>query len=265
MPSMRVTYQMLGGIMAMTRDSAFSIRNSRVFITVVCCSLTIIGASSLHAQTTSPADADLKHAEGKYTHDLAKPSLHTRDTFPDGAKGYAVEDPHQPQSPNVYIPPQFKSADDFAAYTAECNADALVVGKLLNSTPILMSTKSGILTLSRFSVTAVIKPDGSVVPGQTIVTFRQGGEVSDANEVLRVETPSAPAYKLGSSYLLELTMDAGAKAPQYFTPQFGTISVRGGRVYLSSGHWAGFLSGSSYSDIVKKLQEAEKLPCNINR
>jgi hypothetical protein len=224
--------------------------------------LTMIGVFLVHAQSGSQADVDLNSAEHHFEALRYGRSLHTQRAFPDGAKGVLSPDPHEPGNTNIPVPAQFKDKNEWRAHNTYCSADAIVVGKLLNSTPILASTKSAVYTVSRFSVSQVIKSDGSISSGQTVVTYRLGGEVSDEGEKLRVDMPDTPAYKTNSSYVLVLTREKSASRPQYSTPDYGTISVNNNRVYSNLGNWAGLLPGTTLASVVAAFDHVAPGNCN---
>jgi hypothetical protein len=221
----------------------------------------VLGASSVRAQTPPPSDVDSNAAEQHWQAWLAHPSLHTQESLSDGAKGGIYPVPHEYENPNIRVPPQFKDKNEWRAYLTYCRVDAMVVGKALNSTAVLMSTKSAIYTVSHFEVSQVIKNDGSLSPGKTVVAYRLGGEVVDKGERLRIETPDSPPYKAGETYLLELTQEKGAGKPQYSTPDFGTISVRSGRVYSNLGDWAGFPTGTPYTEVAETFSDVASMGC----
>jgi hypothetical protein len=208
--------------------------------------LMMLGVCAAGAQPTVPIDVDRNAAEQHYAIRHA-PSLHSQETLPDGARGFLRPVPQAYENPNVRVPPPFQSKDQWYAHLAYCNADVIVVGELVDSTPVLMSSKAAIYTVSRFTVVQVIK--GSMLPGQIITTYRLGGEVTDEGERLRVEMPDTPAYKLDTEYLLPLTQDRVAGRIQYVAPDYGTILVKGGRVSSNLGKWAGFLPGTTYAEV----------------
>jgi hypothetical protein len=71
----------------------------------------------------------------------------------------------------------------------------------------------------------------------------------------RVEVPDSPAYQAGETYLLELQRDKLTRKHQYSTPDYGTVSVREGKVYSNLGKWAGFAPGTSYSAVTATFEE----------
>lgn len=226
-------------------------------------SCTVLAIAGGCAQTSS-VNADVAHAERNWLVDSMRPSLHTQATFPDGAKGFEMGVPIALRTANRKIPAQFATLADFEAHTVQCNANGLILGKWLNSRSVLNNQKSDVYTLSQFVVVQVIKSDGVLRAGETIVTFRVGGEVTDEGEVLRVRNDAAPDYKRGESYLLELKNDGGANERQYFASDFGTIGVQGQKIFPSAGTWAGFVSGTAYPRVIEKFKELATIPCSVN-
>lgn len=103
--------------------------------------------------------------------------------------------------------------------------------------------------MSHFQVLDTIKTDARIKAGQTIVTYREGGQVEDEGEQLRVETFNTPPYQADKVYILTLMRDPTASKRQYIAPSNGTTVVKGERIYPGLGTWAGLLSGTSYSDV----------------
>jgi hypothetical protein len=238
------------------------ITGNSIFRLAICVAFAVTSSSALSMEPAPvTTDADVDQAEHHFEGLRAGPSLHTRDAFPDGAKGFIAPAPQEPGNTNIAVPVQFKSRADWSAQITYCNADAIVVAKLLSSTPILMSTQSAIYTLSRFAISKVVKTDGTLQAAENIVTYRLGGEVADTGELLRVDMPDAPPYRAGASYLLLLKRDNGARKMQYSTPDFGTISVRNGRVFSNFGTWSGFVSGTALTDVLATFSRVASVSC----
>lgn len=223
----------------------------------------LCGATAFAQSSSMPADVDAKAAEEHFQPLRQSISLHNYPggSFADGAKGFAVSPPSEPDVKLQKIPLPFANEADYKAYLSYCRADAIVLAKNLASSPVLMSSKSGIYTVSRFEVTQILKGDGLLSQDQNIVTYRVGGEVRDAGETLRIDMPGAPPYKRGKTYLLLLTRDKAASVLQYSTPDFGTLLLKGGRVYSNLGAWAGFLPGSSYSEVQTTFARVSQTAC----
>lgn len=232
--------------------------------------ISFVGSCTLIALTAACnsqalfSDTDPAHAEKHWIEDRSRPSLHMAERFPDGANGGISEVLTEPDAPNIVIPHEFANLADYEAHGMLCNADALILGKWVKSRSILNSYKSDIFTVSTFVVEQVIKSDGVLKPGATVLTIRRGGEVTDAGEVLRIVNHDAPPYEPGRSYLLELNADKGAKTRQYFASDYGTITVAWETIIPSQGKWVGFLPGTPYSVVLMKIQELSVIPCSVN-
>ena len=207
-----------------------------------------------------PSAEDLKAAESQLGAERGAISLHTYAPAPDGSKGFSRGARFEVGLPT---PPSFKSRSEWKAHLFYCNTDAVVLAQYLSSdAPILTSTKGSIYTFSHFTVLEVTKGDAGTVVGTSIVTYRPGGEVVDAGEVLRVDTPAAPPYKSGDQYLLLLRRDKSATARQYISGDDGTTQVRAGRVFSSAPLWTGITPGTSYSDVKSTFSQVASLSCN---
>ena len=212
------------------------------------------------AQSTPSSSAkDLNAPESQLGGERGAISLHTYAPAPDGSKGFSRGARFEA---GLATPPAFKSRTEWKAHLFECNTDTIVLARYLSSdAPVLTSTKGSIYTFSRFAVLDVIKGDAGTVVGTNIVTYRPGGEVLDAGEVLRVDTPAAPPYKPGDQYLLLLRRDKSATARQYISEDEGTTQVRTGRVFSSTPLWTGITPGTSYSDVKSTFAQVAGLSC----
>jgi hypothetical protein len=210
----------------------------------------------------TPSDLDAKAAEQHFVQWAARPSLHSQDTLPDGAKGLSTAQPTRGSlAASVVQDPKYKGAADFYAHGLYCGSDAIVLGKFVDSTPVLSSRKNVVYTYSHFEVLQIIKGDDLLRSGQTIVTYRLGGEVTDDGEKLRIEVTDAPAYRAGREYILDLRKEKGARTPQYSAEDHATISVHDQRVYSSRGTYAGMPDGTTFSEVVGELSNIKKLGC----
>jgi hypothetical protein len=207
------------------------------------------------AQTDQHPDVDLKIAEQRYEkQNPDKRNLHVAGEFSDRAKGVTVST----TGTGVALKgPPFATKTDWATWFDSCASSTIVLAGNLDSKPILSDTKNLIYTVSHFAVLQPIKSDGPLEVNQTLVTYRLGGELKDAADMLRVET-AAPAYKVGNTYLLLLNREKAASLPQYAALDETTVSVRDRRIYPSSGEWAGFLPGTAVADVIATLQRISK-------
>jgi hypothetical protein len=233
-------------------------RSRRTLVALRAClaaSATCLISTNAPAQTS---DIDRDAAERRFS--TSTYDLHKADQFPDGAKGRSL---HSWYEPGFSRPSNFKSNADYHAYLIACNTDAIVLAKYLDSEPpVLTTSKSQIYTASHFAVTQVIKGNGLIAPGQTIVTYQPGGELADQGEVLRVETPGIPPYKPGGTYLVPLNRDNSASVPQYSVLVEGTAEVRATRVYPSEPRFVGFHSGTTTAAVVASFTQASTQKCS---
>jgi hypothetical protein len=177
--------------------------------------------------------------------------------FPDGAKGWI-----QGTSSEVTntIPGGVKARAKIKASWNYCYCDAIVLAEFVSSNPPkLTKSKGTIYTVSHFKVSHVIK-GSQLTPGKVILSYRSGGEVEDEGELLRVDTPDAPAYKPGQTYLLMLEADKNASKQQYHVAEQGTTLVTGGRVYPSLPGQLGFLPGTTRADVLSDFAQAASSP-----
>jgi len=219
-----------------------------------------------NARADSTSDLDRAAAERHFQHLTL--SLHDADRFSDGAKGQMSYGGSEGYSHFVETPNTFKTRSDFKAHLFYCSEDAIVLATYVDSeSPVLTSNKTAIYTASHFIVKQTIKGDSQMVPGTTIVTYRAGGEVTDAGEVLRLSTPNAPSYRPGRNYLLFLNRDRSASVRQYMagglgTGDEGTTIVSHNRVYPSLPSWIGFKPGTTLADMATAYSRASTLGCN---
>jgi len=209
------------------------------------------------AQNRPTTGFDFKAAEGqlKATIPFHK-SLHEAERQSDGTRGYGLPNPTALMAalPNP-PPPPFTTQLEWTTYYSYCGWDAIVRATLLESTPALTSDKSLVFTISHFTVVDTIKSDAPFTPDQHLVAYRVGGEVEDAGEKLRIDTPDMAAFEPRKTYILILRRDKGASVRQYSIPQGLTIIVRNDKVYPISGRYAWltgadeFPSGAAYADI----------------
>lgn len=201
----------------------------------------LLCCASAFAQQPSPSDVDRSAAEHHFEPMRHSLSLHNREVFPDGAKGFTIPTFGEVGVKLTRLPSPFTSEEDYRIHQFYCAFDAIVLAKNLNSVPELMSTKSGIYTVSHFVVLQTLKSDG-IAQDQTIVTYRIGGEVVDEGETLRIDVHGAPPYKPGDTYLLLLTRDKPTSTLQFAAHDYGTILLKNGRIDSNVGMWQGFLA-----------------------
>jgi hypothetical protein len=213
---------------------------------LVCLAAALLVCSVMRAGAAPPADFDGNSAE-RYLNMTGNPAnLHSMTAGPDGVKALTTN--FMLNIPRRTGPP-FTDPNDWRTHAEYCAAEVIVLAKNVASSSILTSGKNRIYTVSHFQVLDTIKTDALIKVGQTIVTYREGGQVEDEGEQLRVETSNTPSYQANKVYILTLTRDHSASKLQYIAPSNGTIAVKEERIYPSLGTWAGLLSGTSYSDV----------------
>lgn len=199
-----------------------------------------------------PVD-DVDHAAAE-SHHVSGWSLHNGGpAFPDGAKGGTLRAGYEEgmlagstTTPAARV--TYRIANIY------CFRDAILLAKYVDSEPPMLSkSEANIYTVSHFQVSQVIKGDGLVGTSQTIVTYRDGGELKHKGEVLRIDTPDAPPYEQGKTYLLYLDRDKRASKQQYQIWDQGTTVVTNSRVYPSIPLQAGFLPGTTTADVIAKF------------
>jgi len=216
--------------------------------------------TTARAASFGPYTLDLRSAEQHYP--LAQgESLHSAEKGPDGARGMAISQPTRGSMAEGPVPAKYKNESEMKTHGEYCAADAIVLGRLLDSTPVLTSTKALVLTYSHFKVDEVIKSDGIARVESTVVVIRSGGEIVDAGETLRVDKPMSPPYMLGQQYILDLKHDAQTNVPQYFANEENTVLVKSGRIRPSYSAFAGLLPGTAYTDWLVQMEKVSKLAC----
>jgi hypothetical protein len=197
-------------------------------------------------------DVDRSAVEKRFTGSV---NIHnTNNRFPDGAKGWVKGTSNEARGGP--IPGGAKARAKIKASWNYCYCDAIVLAEYVNSNPPgLTKSKGAIYTVSHFKVSQVIK-GSQLTPGQTILSYRAGGEVEDDGELLRIDTPDAPPYKVGQTYLLMLERDKTASKLQYHVADEGTTVVTGARVYPSIPGQLGFLPGTTIADVLADFAQA---------
>lgn len=76
--------------------------------------------------------------------------------------------------------------DDFRHWETACHTALVATATHLGSTVFLSSRKTTILTQSRFRIEQALKAPKGIASGSIAALVRQGGEVVDAGERLRV-------------------------------------------------------------------------------
>jgi len=218
-----------------------------------------------HAETHESLNIDINAVEAHFVGSGPTINLHSlASAFPDGVKGARFESVGTQVGLPLNIPADFSSMKDYRAWRTFCNFDTIILAKFLHSTsPLITSDKSEIYTVSYFSVLDVIKGDGFLTSGQTVITYRRGGEVTDAGERLRVDVPDAPPYRANNTYILQLRREKNASKLQYAALDEGTIQVTNQRIYSNLGEWSIFLPGTSYREVVSTFNRVSNArSCN---
>jgi hypothetical protein len=186
-------------------------------------------------------------------------SLHAaKVSFRDGAKGYDTWISSELPSTNTA---PFKSAAARQLHGDYCMNDAVVLGTALTSTPHLTQAGTMIVTSTHFKVDDIIKQAPNISVGAMVRVVREGGEVMDQGELLRIRVDHGPDYQVGKEYLLFLNAARGL--PVYYSNNFMTISVRGGRVIPSSDVYVGMKRGDLYQEVKSQLESTiSQFPCN---
>ena len=219
--------------------------------------LALCFGSMAQTAAAAPPDIDVAAAQTHLKKEWPGMDLHAQSSFPDGAKGLVA--PVLTSAGTFSSGPPFESPSDWLAFYAYCHWDAIVLARNVDSTPVLTSAKDTIFTVSHFVALQTVKSDGAIKVGQSFATYQLGGEVEDAGERLRIETPQSPAYRSGKTYLLLDERDAIAAKIQYAVPNGSTILVSNGRIYPTTGAWADFQSGTALTNVVAAFNRVSKL------
>ncbi|MEO7050365.1 MAG: hypothetical protein ABI128_01750 [Rhodanobacter sp.] len=175
----------------------------------------------------------------------------------DGARGYDTW--ISPELPSIRIAP-FETQADRELHADYCRSSAVLLGTALASVPHLNQAGSMIITVTGFRVDDVIKPASRMVVGSRFNVVRQGGEVTDHGERLRVRVVGRPDYQAGKTYFLLLT--AAKDLPVYYGDPGSTTQLVDGRVIPSSDINAGMVRGASYARIKSQMESlAAQFPC----
>ena len=175
----------------------------------------------------------------------------------DGVKGYDTW--LSPEVPSTRIVP-FKTQVDRGLHADYCRSSAVVLGTALAVVPQLTQGGSMIITVTGFRVDDVIKPTSRMIVGSTVTVVRQGGEVTDHGERLRVRMVGRPDYQMGKIYFLLLTAAKGL--PVYYGAPWSTIQVAGGHVLPAPMGYAGMERGAVYQQIRSRMESVvAHVPC----
>lgn len=185
-------------------------------------------------------------------------NLHTAKVISkDDAKGYATW--ISPELPSTRIAP-FKTQADRELHAHYCDYSAVVLGTALASVPHLTQHGSMIITVTGFRLDDIIKPTSHLVVGSTVTVVRQGGEVTDQSERLRIDVTDQPDYQSGKEYLLFLAAAKGL--PVYYGTPHSTVQVVAGRVIPSSDIYADMVRGASCAGIKSRMESiVAQFPC----
>lgn len=193
--------------------------------------------------------AQIDQAAAHYTHGHIGQPLHTMDAiFRDGARGedtwVSTELPSRRFAP-------FSSAADRALHADLCGSNAIVTGTLLDTTARLDSAGDMIVTLARFRIDDRIKSAPDMAPGTIITVIREGGEVADGGERLRLHVSGRDDFIPGQHYFLMLDPAPGLSS--YFDAPFLTVHEVDGKLYPSTDR-QGIPAGTPYQAVKARMR-----------
>ncbi len=177
------------------------------------------------------------------------PDIHQADLFPDGARGFYVENLPPLRS---YVPQAGKSAADQMLGQTFCGAPLIVLAKALDSVSALTSGNASILTRTEFEIEDVVRSRSGLQAGQRVSVVRLGGEVKEQGMTLRVADERGEPYLQGKSYFMALTRPGDAAGIDYFL-HGDPVPVRAGRIEPGSGRWEKFLTGEKYANMKQEI------------
>lgn len=194
------------------------------------------------SQAIATADAVWDTAELAWASDyfgirvVKRQNLHTADKFPDGARGRSmvmVVDLFRSTTKRT----SFKSLEEQYLHDDACDINAVVVAKAGAPASTLTADKADILTKTPFTVTRKLKGNASFEVGKTVNVVRQGGEVFDQGELLRVWNAYGTRFDDGSTYLLLLRRVAISDRFADYVTQGESLEVAGGKLRAARGKW----------------------------
>jgi hypothetical protein len=186
--------------------------------------------------------------------------------FPDGAKGEALDVTFEYPSARSFS--LFGNWNDTRLYGDYCGSEAVVLATNVTNAPRLSSNKEAIITVSDFTVDRVLKGRG-LQNSQSITVIREGGEVTDQGELLRIQVRHRPDFQPRKQYLLVLSASALLDSPVYLANNWITIGVSGGQLYPSrlwppDNTWDGVHNGDYETAFEARLHALlAKRPCHI--
>ena len=175
--------------------------------------------------------------------------IHQADQFPDGARGFYVE--NLPPL-RAYTPEAGKSAKDQMLAQSFCGAHLIVLAKAGDSVSALTSRNASILTRTEFEIVDVVKSRSGLQAGQRVSVVRLGGEVVDQGVKLRVADERGDPYIQGQTYFLALARPKDSASQDFFM-RSDPVPVRAGRIDPGSGRWEKFLSGEKYTSMKQEI------------
>jgi hypothetical protein len=228
-----------------------------VLCPLIAATTTVSHAQQLERPAMSQSQMDV--IAGKYSSGHSdEQDLHLAQKMKDGARGYDTW--ISPELPTANFSP-YDSQRDKQLHSQYCKHDAIVTAKAVSSTSHLVRNKSSIITTTNFQIHEVIKPADGLASGDEISVVRQGGEVSDQGETLRVRVAGRTSYKSGAAYLLLLNKSNVARV--YYAPNFITVGLKNGELSPSSTGITPFKVGEPLNNFKAQLTRiTSKFPCN---
>ncbi|WP_457352453.1 hypothetical protein [Roseateles sp. P5_D6] len=189
-------------------------------------------------------------------------NLHEADKFPDGARGRSMALVAHPIRSSEKRN-SFKNLDEQYLHDDVCGVDGVVVAKAGIPVSALTADKADIITKTPFTITRKLKGNASFDPGKTVNVLRQGGEVSDQGEPLRVLNTYGTHFNDGSTYLLLLRRVAISDRFADYVSQGESLEVDGGRLHAAKGKWYHINHGDDSQaglDSIERILSAEACP-----
>ena len=193
---------------------------------------------------------------------VTRKNLHEGMKFPDGTRGRTmvlVVDPlrsHEKRN-------SFRSLNEQYLHDDVCDVDAIIVAKAGTPAPALTADKADIITKTAFTITRKLKGSASFDARKTVNVLRQGGEVSDQGEPLRVLNTYGTHFNDGSTYLLLLRRVPISDRFADYVSQGESLEVDGGRLHAAKGKWYHVNHGDDSQaglDNIERILSAEACP-----
>jgi hypothetical protein len=189
-------------------------------------------------------------------------NLHEADKFPDGARGRSMALVAHPIRSGEKRN-SFKNLDEQYLHDDVCGVDGVVVAKAGIPVSALTADKADIITKTPFTITRKLKGNASFDPEKAVNVLRQGGEVFDQGELLRVWNTHGTSFDDGRTYLLLLRRIAISDRFVGYLSQGESLEVRGGKLHAAKGKWYHINHGDDSQaglDSIERILSAEACP-----